>query len=101
MLLRPAPVSTARFTRTDLREYVAEASDLGRNPFGRVYDDACDIGLTLVHERTGRQLVLYVHDEHRDAEGELQWWELRPVPRRDQPGMLPGAEDTRVRVYND
>lgn len=47
MILRPCPVSTDRFHwQPERRLFVGEYSDL--NGLGRVYDDACDLGLTLV-----------------------------------------------------
>lgn len=92
-VLRPAPVSTERFTYSAAeRLLVAEASDLP--PFGRVYDDACDEGLTLISHRTGAEVVYGVEHIERDADNDLLYWELRPASRRD--AGLP-----TVRVFND
>lgn len=93
-LLNPKPVSTNRFTyHSGTATFVAEASDLGRDPFGRVWDDACDIGLTLVSARTGAQVVFAVAGEARDGEGDLLYWDLLPADRN--------APALKVRVYND
>lgn len=85
MILRPAPVSTDRLHYTPARnEFTAEISDLGRGfNFGRVYDDACDVGVTVVSARTGREIVFAVEHEDRDREGELLSWTLRPANRNE------------------
>lgn len=100
-VLTPNSYSTDRFTYVPAeRMFVAEASDLDRpEPFGRVYDDACDEGLTLVSARTGTRVVFAVDHVQRDREGELMYWDLTPAPylragRADLSGV-------RVRVYND
>lgn len=78
MILRPAPVSTDRFTYIAARnEFVADASDLPQ--LARVFDDACDVGLTLVSAKTGREVVFAVKHEERDREGDLLWLELGPA----------------------
>lgn len=94
-VLRPTPVSSDRFTYSaDGNLLVAEASDLGRHPFGQVYDDACDEGLTVISARTGREVVYAVSSVHRDTEGDLTHWDLRPVAPGDV--GLP-----TLRIFND
>lgn len=101
-LLNPSLVSSDRFTVTDDGRasdggvlMVAELSDLGREfRFGRVWDDACDVGLTIVSTRTGRQVVFAIEHEERDREGELLWIDLLPANRADR-------GTARVRLYND
>ncbi len=118
-VLTPKPVSTARFTYVPGdRLFVAEASDFAGGPFGRVYDDACDEGLTLVSARTGRQVVFAVtHIEVDRREGELLYWDLEPAPGQARLAGDPGTiteyaggrlavrtddlSGVRVRVYND
>lgn len=96
-LLTPNPVSTSRFTYDPAsRKFVAEASDLGRGePFGRVYDDACDVGLTLVSATTGRSIVFAVARENRDREGEVVSWDLVPAFYQSH------GRGLTVRVFND
>lgn len=101
MILTPTRVSTDRFTRVQVDSpfptfLVAEESDLGRDfRLGRVYDDACDVGFTLVSARTGREIVMALEDEHRDPrEGELLYTDFVPA-RRDERGLV------TVRLYND
>lgn len=97
MILTPSPVSTSRFTYISARnEFVAEMSDLEANgvQFGRVYDDACDEGLTLVSHKTGTRVVFAVDGVERDAEGDIVAWTLRPAdPRKWGCGT--------VRIFND
>lgn len=91
MLLKPASVSTNRFSYWH-GMFVAEASDLPA--FSRVWDDACDVGLTLVSARTGREIVCAVDHIERDLEGETRWWDLKPINYNERNLF-------NVRVYND
>lgn len=91
-VLKPSRVSTDAFTFIPERNvFVAEASDLP--PFERVFDDACDEGLTLVSAKTGREIVFAVHREVSNGEGELLYWELRAA--------TPNESAVTVRVFND
>lgn len=92
MILRPSPISTSAFTYVE-GKFVAEASSLP--PFGRVWDDACDTGLTLISARTGREVVCAVEREERDGDGDLLWEELVPVHSSGARGAF------TVRVFND
>jgi hypothetical protein len=75
------------------RTFCAEMSDLPG--FGRVWDDACDEGLTLISSRDNSQVVVFAVDhEERDADGDLLWWDLRPADPRQ-------AVSFTVRVWND
>lgn len=96
MILKPSPLSSRHFHYIPAKNMlVAEMSDFGRSfDFGRVYDDACDIGLTIRSERTGREIVFAVEHIERDREGDLLYWTLRPVNRNEW------AAGT-VRIYND
>ncbi len=76
-VLKPAPVNMNQLTwLPDERRFVGEISST--NGFGRVYDDACDEGLTLVNPRTGNEVVFAVHStQYRD--GEIIGWTLVSV----------------------
>ena len=92
MILHPRPVNASRFTFVPAENlYIAEASDFGRDfPLGRVYDDAADLGFTLVSERGE---TVYAQDgEERDREGDLLYEEYAPVS---------GPLTARVRIFND
>lgn len=76
---------------------VSEASDL-KLEFKRIYDDACDEGITIVSHRTG-QPVDFVVSHIEWHEGDLQFWDLIPVLKgRIQNPLL---KKLRVRIYND
>ena len=78
MILHPAPVSTRQLTYDAAKnEFVGDISDT--HGFGRVYDDACDEGLTLVSARTGREVVFVVTRTVRDNDGDVSFWLLAPA----------------------
>lgn len=80
MILKPTPISSDRFTYdAGSFMFVIEASRLHGLSLGRVYDDACDVGLTLVSARSGHEIVFAVSEETRDADGDLIATILRPV----------------------
>lgn len=98
-LLNPSPLPTSRFTWVPAEGlFVAEASDLGRDfRLGQVYDDACDVGLTLVSHVTGaRRVFVHTHTE-RDGEGEFLWEDFSLVIGAS--GRT--SDDFRVRIFND
>lgn len=81
MILRPTPVSTKQLMWfSDEHKFLADISDLGPQfKLGRVYDDACDEGLTLVSEWTGKEIVFAMHEELKNEEGDVEGWEFKPV----------------------
>jgi hypothetical protein len=94
-LLKPAPVSLRQFNwHPAERKLTGEISST--HGFGRVYDDACDEGLTVVNPRTGVEVVFVVDYVERDAEGDVRWWTLRPAaPGHDL------VHDITVTLFND
>lgn len=94
MRLRPAPVPMAQFSyHARTRQFIGEISST--HGFGRVWDDACDEGLTIVSP-TGREIVFVVGATVRDAEGEIAEWRLEPAD--PCPADL---SDLRIRLCND
>lgn len=78
MILHPPATPTTQLSYDpESRQYVGEISST--NGFGQVYDDACDVGMTLVSTRTGNEIVFVVHQTHIDAEGDTTHWTLRPA----------------------
>ena len=77
-LLRPAPVSTSVVT-FDREHNLMVAEMSSTNGFDRVYNDACDEGLTLVSHITGKEVVYAVVNVKKDTEGDLVYWDLRPA----------------------
>lgn len=98
MLLKPAPVSTEKFSWfRDSRQFVAEISDFGPHwQFGRVWDDAADEGLTLVSQWSGEEIVFVIFAEDTDGD-EVIGWHLKPAVRND--ARLTGPIE--VVVFND
>lgn len=86
------PASQLHWNSRD-RTYAGEISST--NGFGRVYDDACDEGLTLIGE-TGRSVVFVIDHTSRDAEGEVTGWTLRPAVR-----LTPGFRGVTLILFND
>lgn len=72
MLLHPQPIS---FKQLDLIDGVWVGEISSTRGFGRVYDDAADVGLTLV----GDTEVVYVVTGEVMHKGELAGWELKPA----------------------
>jgi hypothetical protein len=97
-LLQPAPVSSDRFLwDAATRTFIAEASDLGREPFGRVFSDACDEGLTLLSSRhPGQQIVFTINHVERDDDGDTLYWDLVPALRH-----VARRTNFTIRVFND
>jgi hypothetical protein len=93
--LRPAPCGTRHFTwSAEGRMLVAEMSSLPINDFERVWNDACDVGLTLISHRTGTEVVCTMEREILDGEGDVGGWVFVPVGR-DHAGQF------EVHVLND
>jgi hypothetical protein len=92
-LLKPTYVGTQALCWVPAESlFVAEDSSLPRP--SRVWDDACDVGYTLVSHLTKRPLVVALEHEERDPEGELLWWDFRPIDHDYHDRFA-------VRVFND
>lgn len=61
------------------RSFTTEVSMLGSNPFGRVYEDSCDEGLTILSYKTGLEASFVVEDTKRDREGDVTCWIMKPT----------------------
>lgn len=76
-------VSTDRFNwHKDLKTFTAEASDFNgtgifEQMFGRLFQDACDVGFELVSQRTGKKISMYLSRRATD-EGDVTFWEFKP-----------------------
>lgn len=94
-LLRPCPCSTRSITfDRENNLLVGEISSLGVGvTFERVWNDACDEGLTLISHRTGTEVVYAVEDV-KSCEGDILYWTLIPANYRER--FLP-----ELRLYND
>ena len=84
------------------KQFLAESSDFCRankGLFHRLYQDACDEGITLISSRTGAEVDFYVDEYHKNNEGELISWLLRPTPESLR--KVPFAKGTSVLILND
>jgi len=100
-VLRPNALSaipSSLFTYKD-GTLIAEMSDLGARQFHRVYDDACDVGLTVRSEVTGGLVMFVITDREyagRGEDSELIATHLKSVTKTK-------AENPRVKMvlFND
>jgi hypothetical protein len=93
MLLTPTPISSSKFSFKN-NTFVAEASDFGRKlPLGRVYDDACDEGFSIVSAKTGKIAVFALYNHEEDKEGDLVSWIFKCV--------TPGLTHLKAVIFND
>jgi hypothetical protein len=90
MMLSTPRISTKNLTLAR-GIFVGELSEV---KLSRIWDDACDEGLTLVSHKTNREVVYGYHREQRDAEGELLYIVLTPVAMGDY-GLPP------IQLFND
>lgn len=70
---------------------VANAKQL----FGRVWNDACDVGFFIRSHRTCRNELFILSNTLKDNEGDVQGWEFESV-REDEKGRR-----VVVTVFND
>jgi hypothetical protein len=75
-----APVySATQFTwEKKLRNLVIEASELPPNIWGRIYNDAMDVGFG-VYSKTGKVEYFYLATFNKNREGEVTSWVFEPV----------------------
>jgi hypothetical protein len=92
-VLRPTPVST-RDLSYDAKTgtFTAEASSLPAP--GRVYDDACDFGYTVISHLSGTKVVFVEDFQQRDRD-DLLYTDYLPVAERGW------VRPVLLRVFND
>jgi hypothetical protein len=90
------------------RSMSAEASSLGirvgQQPYGRMYDDACDVGITLYNPASGVDTVWYLEgEEYENNNGEeypdLTHWVFKPCT--DTLRWNPQLKGWKVVIFND
>lgn len=94
MILQPTPICSSKFSFIN-KTFIAECSDFGPRgiQFGRVYDDACDYGFTIVSKETGHFAEFAFNGYEHDAEGEIQALIFTCV--------TPGLKYLRAKIFND
>lgn len=74
MISAASTISTDLFSYAN-RTFTADASDLrGKTFIGRLFDDACDVGLRLKSPRTGAVKNFILVKEEKDKEGDTICW---------------------------
>lgn len=94
MLLKPAPVSSSSFTFDKTNNlFISEFSTIGRafKP-GRVYDDAIDVGFSIISERTGNHVVFAENETVYNEDG---------VESVSFVCVTPGFKHLKAVIYND
>lgn len=91
-LLRPAPVR-GTFFHWNKYSGIAMISDLGPGfDFDRVWNDACDEGLTVISDETGTEVVFAMNHIMENGD-EVQAWKLLGATR--------GYEHLSLTIFND
>lgn len=90
MILQPTAVSTKEFTKSGDHLYVSEASSLPAP--SRVYDDAIDLGFTMVNSQ-GKRVVIAEFACKYDADGDLLYTDYKPLAIYRQ--------TFTIRIFND
>lgn len=71
-----------------------------QSPFHQIYPDACDEGITLISEVTGKEATYYVDTIDKDGSDEDTYgWNLLPTPETIK--KLPQLKNSRVLLIND
>lgn len=69
-----------------------------QNAFHRLYNDACDEGITLVSHITDEEATYYI-DKVDSSFGDVQGWHLLPTPETIR--QFPRLKNTKVLIIND
>ena len=79
--------------------FSAWVSELGKNPFGPVFNDAVDLGCSIVSDKTGKIADFFITLTEKDREHDIVAWHLKPTP--DTTKLFPLLKDTKVVIFND
>ena len=91
--------TTAQFSHNlSTRTFTTCISDLGLQPFGQIYPDACDVGLCLYSERTGQESRWYL-DNVEDNNDDVVSYTLKPTSETLR--KIPRLTGYRMKVFND
>jgi hypothetical protein len=66
--------------------------------FTQIYDDACDIGLKLISDHTGKEIVFVVAGEDTDGE-DIHGWRLEPTTESIR--KVPECANLKMLIIND
>lgn len=82
----------------DTNTFVTEISDLPRPAMGPIFDDAADLGLTMITP-SGEHIKFYVDSEDVDRDGDITAWNLLPVPASVR--TMTKYKDAKITIFND
>lgn len=101
MILQTPTINSAYFTHhAEAKLLTAEHSDLGSPPLrNRLYDDACDEGITLVNLQRSTFTSWYLDREERDAEGDITHWVF--LPTEETLRKHPTTHGYTLKIFND
>lgn len=97
-ILHSTPIRSSAFHyNKQTKTLTAEMSDLGTGrKWYRVYDDACDAGITIISDHTGREVVFVITYTATDRDGDTLHWLLKPAKKYQ--GV---DEELQVIIFND
>ena len=83
----------------DTNTFSAWVSELGPQPFHQIFEDAADVGVSIVSSKTAEIADFFISITEKDAEQDIVAWHLKPTPITIQ--KLPLLKDATVVIFND
>ena len=73
-------ISSKQFSVDRVKQTLtAEISELGVRPFVRMYSDACDEGIEIYSDKTGKVSRWVIQETCYDDDGDITCWKLEPT----------------------
>ena len=96
-----SPISINEFTHAvQSKSFVMDASDKPTYNFHqRIYDDACDVGFTVINPKTRVTILVTQEKEMVDGDGEIHGWVFTPTWEDIKGNAL--LKDYKFLIYND
>ena len=105
MLLKNVYHNANKFDWADKNTSI-ESSDLigplasGNHLYGRLYDDACDVGFILVNPKTENETAWFLSKTIMTPDGEdVVGWEFKPITAHVR--AFPKLDGRTITVWND
>ncbi len=97
--LQGVAIDSNRFTYTE-GKFVTEASDLSdKELYQQIYPDSADAGFPMRSVKTGARVWFGYSKEEKDREGDVTYWEFKPIP--EDVRRFPQLRNVSVLVFND
>jgi hypothetical protein len=97
-----ATINSKQLHRSEGQTFVAELSDFEQTfRFKQIYPDAADEGMTVVSNRTGREVdyVVVKVDQMPGEDFEIAGWNLEPTAKSLR--QVPACRGTKLLIIND